>query len=188
MASCGRDDCEVRLWDLRQGFGSDQVVQLQHCKSDRPLNSVALRPSLTASEVANCCATGAGLPRTCDVVIGGGQDARDVAVSGAGAEGQFEPVLLRIGSGSELEEYDHEDKGKSAGHFGPIHTLALWSGGPHCVSGSEDGNVRIRDFGDAPAALPESPRQRPQPPPPQSAPPAAPKQAAEPKAKAKTAE
>jgi translation initiation factor 3 subunit I len=182
MASCGREDCEVKLWDLRQGCASDQVAQLQHCKSDRPLNSVALRPSLAAAEVASRCAAAASScgPRTAivDVVIGGGQDARDVALVGAGADGQFDPVMLRLGVGSDLEEYE-EDKGRGGGHFGPIHTLALWAKGALCVSGSEDGNVRLRDLREG-ASAPNSPRSHP------PAPAPAAKLSAEPKAKAKT--
>lgn len=167
MASCGRNDMEVKLWDLMNEIhddepagceeGSEQppkrqvATLLQSFTSDRPLNCVALRPTLVREEAfAWVGAVLGGLEPTrrhcCDALAGGGQDARDVALVGAGADGQFEPQLLRLGAGENFHAVELDDRRGRRGHFGPIHTVALSLCGTLCASGSEDGNVRLREL------------------------------------------
>jgi len=155
MASCGRNDMLVKLWDLSGGVAPGQVKLLQSHQSDRPLNAVALRPSLSRSEVISAIS---GCSRvSCDCLIGGGQDARDVALVGAGTDDQFEPLPLRMGEGTELVGWQipgsEEPRGKGGGgHFGPIHALAFAVDAGLCVSASEDGNVRLRELAIPPVA------------------------------------
>jgi len=156
MATCGRNDMLVKLWDLSCGVAPGQVKLLQHHQSDRPLNAVALRPSLSRSEVVSAIS---GCPQaSCDCLIGGGQDARDVALVGAGTDDQFEPLPLRMNEGTELVGWQmpgsDEPRGKGGGgHFGPIHALAFTLDTSLCISASEDGNVRLRELA-APAIVP----------------------------------
>lgn len=146
MATCGRVDMQVKLWDLGVGVAPGQAVLLRSCLSDRPLNAVAVRPSLSREQVLIAAADA----RRCDCLAGGGQDARDVALVGAGTDDQFDPLPLRVGSEAEvLEEYfvpGSEERHKGGGHFGPIHALAFCMDGALCISGSEDGNVRMREL------------------------------------------
>lgn len=138
MASCGRVDMVVRLWDLSIGFTTEEAVCLQSYEADRPLNAVALRPALMQSDVGSS-------RNVCDCLAGGGQDAREVALVGAGTDDQFDPVPLKLGEAQSLQAYAAPGQDmKGGGHFGPIHALCFSSDGAFCVSGSEDGNVRIR--------------------------------------------
>lgn len=191
MATCGRTDMQVRLWDVAAvGTPSGRATLLRSFQSDRPLNAVALRPLLSREEAA----AGARDPRQCDCLVGGGQDAREVALVGAGTDDQFDPLLLRLGDApGALEAHStpgSEDRGKCGGHFGPIHALAFAADGTWCASGSEDGNVRVREVLAAePTAQPcaqQAPQQVPQPPrqPPPQPPPKPPEPTAQPAAHA----
>merc|ERR1719305_325612 len=96
---------------------------LRRYKGDRPFNAVALRPSLTLADVA---AAKGSHGQLCDCVVGGGQDARDVALVGAGTDDQFDPVTMRLGADDSFEEYFiNRPDFRAAGHFGPIHALAF---------------------------------------------------------------
>lgn len=150
MASCGRTDMQVRIWDLSAGLALGKPRLLQSCLCDRPLNAIALRPSICQQDFT---AARAGLLRPqCDCLVGGGQDARDVALVGAGTDDQFDPLPLRLGTAdnclTEYHVYGADDpKGhKGGGHFGPIHCLTFSWDSMLSVSGSEDGNVRLREL------------------------------------------
>lgn len=146
MASCGRVDMSVKLWDLSSGYSTSNAVLLQVFNTDRPLNAVCLRPPVTLGDVRSASA-GQPSANLCACLAGGGQDARDVATVGAGAEDQFEPVTMRLGAGQSLEAYvGYGPETRQSGHFGPIHAFTFSVDGAFCVSGSEDGNVRIRDL------------------------------------------
>jgi len=147
MASCGREDMQVKIWSLGPGVQPGQALLLRCFQSDRPMNAVALRPSLTHEDLD--AAAGVDI-RRCDCLAGGGQDARDVALVGAGTDDQFDPQPLCLGGGDGgLEEYvppGYEERGKGSGHFGPIHALAFSADSQLCISAAEDGNVRLRDL------------------------------------------
>eukprot|EP00931_Biecheleriopsis_adriatica_P057315 TRINITY_DN33992_c0_g1_i1.p1 TRINITY_DN33992_c0_g1~~TRINITY_DN33992_c0_g1_i1.p1 ORF type:complete len:703 (-),score=137.07 TRINITY_DN33992_c0_g1_i1:32-2107(-) len=167
MATCGRNDMEVRLWCLAaeeksdsEGSGFDDMggdaptpQLMRNFTCDRALNCVAVRPSLTFREAAVEDAAGG----SCMLLAGGGQDARDVALVGAGSDNQFEPIPLRfapVSLGDEVTPglelcpaegvWDHA--ARKGGHFGPLHVLAFSPDGKLCASGSEDGNVRLREL------------------------------------------
>lgn len=158
MVTCGRDTMEVKLWDVDAGAESGDSggtgpaapvpEVLQTFVSDRALNCCAIRPSLTWRE-AVMGDEDEEAEKRCDVLVGGGQDARDVAIVGAGADDQFEPQALSLGDMQELEMFfpakDPKDK-RAGGHFGPINFVAFSPDGSLCASGSEDGNVRIREL------------------------------------------
>ena len=92
-------------------------------------------------------------PRAQHVVIGGGQDARDVTTTAA-RDGKFDARFFHM-----LLE---EEFGRVKGHFGPINTLAFhpdgksYCSGNYCFaiavdnsinfSGAEDGFIRAHKF------------------------------------------
>eukprot|EP00434_Breviolum_minutum_P022635 symbB.v1.2.019974.t1/scaffold1632.1/size108648/14 len=106
LATCGRQDMEVRLWCLARPESDEEESDfddmdggkpmpelMRNFTCDRPLNCVAIRPSLTFQQAATQDAEGGG----CMLLAGGGQDARDVALVGAGTDvDQFEPIPLRF--------------------------------------------------------------------------------------------
>ncbi|CAE8623946.1 unnamed protein product, partial [Polarella glacialis] len=92
------------------------------------------------------------------LLAGGGQDARDVALVGAGSDDQFEPIPLRLAPDASGESptpglelcpatgiWDPKLR-KGGGHFGPLNALAFSPDGSWCASGSEDGFVRLREM------------------------------------------
>merc|ERR1712137_184078 len=144
MASCGRLAMEVKIWDVSSG----RATLLKSYICDRPLNAVALRPTLEQHEFTPC-EDASCRPLCVDCVVGGGQDARDVALIGAGSDDQFEPFPLRFDEAGTLVRHvmpGSEDARGRGGHFGPINALTLSADGAICVSGSEDGNVRLREL------------------------------------------
>ncbi|ODV92018.1 hypothetical protein CANCADRAFT_81064 [Tortispora caseinolytica NRRL Y-17796] len=71
------------------------------------------------------------------VVLGGGQEARDVTTT-SNRQGNFE---------SRFYHKIFEDPiGRVTGHFGPINTLAVHPDGTQFASGSEDGYIRVHNF------------------------------------------
>jgi len=98
------------------------AIDLKHqktYKSNAPVNSAALSP------------------RAQHVVIGGGQDARDVTTTAA-RDGKFDARFFHM-----LLE---EEFGRVKGHFGPINTLAFHPDGKSYCSGAEDGFIRAHKF------------------------------------------
>ncbi|EPY53170.1 translation initiation factor eIF3i [Schizosaccharomyces cryophilus OY26] len=71
------------------------------------------------------------------VVVGGGQEARDVTTT-ASRQGKFETRFYH----AILEE----ELGRVKGHFGPINTIAVHPKGTGYASGGEDGYVRVHAF------------------------------------------
>jgi len=144
MASCGREDMCVRLWDLSGGIAAGQAKCLQSYQADRPLNAVGLRRAITRADI-DAAARGerSGI---FDCLAGGGQDAKDVATVGAGTEDQFDPVPMRMGPSGEMTAYATGAHDKIAGHFGPPNFVCFSIDESKCISGAEDGNVRIRDL------------------------------------------
>jgi translation initiation factor 3 subunit I len=71
------------------------------------------------------------------IMIGGGQEARDVTMS-LQKEGGFEMKLFNI--------IYEEELALITGHFGPVHSIAFTPDGTGFASGSEDGYVRLHRF------------------------------------------
>jgi translation initiation factor 3 subunit I len=71
------------------------------------------------------------------VLIGGGQDAMSVTVTGA-SSGKFETRFFHTIYGEEF--------GRVKGHFGPINALAIHPSGKSYASGAEDGYIRLHHF------------------------------------------
>eukprot|EP00930_Biecheleria_cincta_P074093 TRINITY_DN61319_c0_g1_i1.p1 TRINITY_DN61319_c0_g1~~TRINITY_DN61319_c0_g1_i1.p1 ORF type:complete len:700 (-),score=105.42 TRINITY_DN61319_c0_g1_i1:65-2137(-) len=169
MATCCRSDMQVRLWCLAapeekegEDSGSDfendltgtapNPMLMRSFTCDRPLNAVALRPTFAFRDAAQEGASGG----PCVLLTGGGQDARDVALVGAGTDvDQFEPLALRLAPvdgedapGLELcpAEGNWDSKSRKGGHFGPINVLSFSPNCRLCASGGEDGNVRLREL------------------------------------------
>ena len=71
------------------------------------------------------------------ILIGGGQDAREVTTTKA-QEGSFETRLYHIIFEEELAQIK--------GHFGPVHSIEVSPDGRSFVTTSEDGTVRLQRF------------------------------------------
>lgn len=121
-------DMHIKLWDIREGSSEKP---LRTAKSDRPLNGVAIG-SVSTEEFLQQPPS-----RECCIIAGGGQDARDVALTNSSGE-QFETLCFRLEAESDIEFVAN-----MKGHFGPIHTVAWAADGTAFASGSEDGCVRV---------------------------------------------
>ena len=71
------------------------------------------------------------------ILVGGGQDAKDVATTKISAGGFDIKIINYI-----TEEYLAEIRG----HTGPVHSLAISPDGKMAISGSEDGTLRLYQF------------------------------------------
>lgn len=92
---------------------------LKRYESDTPLNTAAITPTQDL------------------VVLGGGQEARDVTTTGA-RQGKFEARFYH--------KIFEEEVGRVRGHFGPLNTIAVHPKGTGYASGGEDGYVRVHAF------------------------------------------
>eukprot|EP00049_Salpingoeca_infusionum_P017646 m.353875 g.353875 ORF g.353875 m.353875 type:complete len:405 (-) comp16852_c0_seq1:192-1406(-) len=106
-------DCTARLIDTKQ------MRPIKAYETQRPVNSAAISPTHDY------------------VVMGGGQDARDVTTTTAG-QGKFEARFFH--------KIFEEELGQVKGHFGPINTIAYSPDGKGFASGGEDGFVRLQRF------------------------------------------
>lgn len=119
MITASRDST-AKLWEL-------ETYNLVKCfKSDRPLNSAAISPLYKSEET-----------RKYHVMLGGGQEARDVTTTAA-ASGKFEACLYHMVTEEEL--------GTVGGHFGPINTLCFLADGKGFITGGEEGYIRLNHF------------------------------------------
>merc|ERR1712194_302860 len=110
-------DQTAKLWAM------DEHELVKTYETDRPLNDVAISPLYKA-----------GKDPKLHILMGGGQDAKDVTTT-AGSSGKFETLLWHMVYGEEI--------GTVKGHFGPMNTLAWRRDGKGFVTGGEDGYVRV---------------------------------------------
>merc|ERR1712217_20287 len=115
-------DMTAKLWAM------DTLECVKTYKTDRPLNDAAIAPFQ---------ASGQDQEPKYHILMGGGQDAKDVTTT-SGASGKFEALLWHM-------VYENEI-GSVKGHFGPMNTLAWFRDGKGFVSGGEDGYVRVHHF------------------------------------------
>lgn len=92
---------------------------LKTYESDCPLNTAAITPLKNF------------------VILGGGQNAKDVTTTSA-SEGKFEARFYH--------KIFEEEIGRVKGHFGPLNTIAVSPQGTSYTSGGEDGLVRLHHF------------------------------------------
>ncbi|KAK9459391.1 WD40-repeat-containing domain protein [Lipomyces oligophaga] len=81
--------------------------------------------------------TGAITPIKDFVILGGGQDAKDVTTTGS-RQGKFEARFYH--------KIFEDEIGRLKGHFGPINFIAVHPKGTGFASGGEDGYVRVHHF------------------------------------------
>jgi len=112
MISASKDN-SAKLFDIQT-----LEVKRQY-KTDRPVNSAAMSPLRP------------------HVVLGGGQEARDVTTTSARV-GKFDARFYHT--------VFEEEFGRVKGHFGPINSLAFHPDGKSYSSGGEDGYVRVHNF------------------------------------------
>ena len=117
LAITASSDTTSKVWDVKDW----ELVRVY--QADRPINDAAISPIYRSPEF-----------RREHVIMGGGQEARDVTTTGL-QEGKFETVFYHLVQETEL--------GKVKGHFGPLHTLSWKPDGKSFASGSEDGFVRV---------------------------------------------
>lgn len=88
-------------------------------ETDAPLNTASITP------VKNF------------VILGGGQEARDVTTTSS-KEGKFEARFFH--------KIFQDEIGRVKGHFGPLNCIAVHPKGTGYASGGEDGYVRVHNF------------------------------------------
>jgi translation initiation factor 3 subunit I len=103
-------------------FDAKTLKCLKTFSSDRPLNAASISP---------------GVQNIHHVILGGGQEARNVTTTGRAA-GHFEVDFHHTVYQTYL--------GQVKGHFGPVNCLSFSPDGRSFVSGSEDGYVRLHHF------------------------------------------
>lgn len=106
-------DQTAKLWDAKS------LQCLKTYKSDRPLNAAAISPIFN------------------QVIVGGGQEARDVTTT-SGKAGHFEVDFFHV--------YYQEYMGHVKGHFGPVNAMDFAPDGKSFVTGGEDGFIRLHHF------------------------------------------
>ncbi|GFO34080.1 eukaryotic translation initiation factor 3 subunit i [Plakobranchus ocellatus] len=106
-------DTSARLFDM------ETFEPLKMFKTERPVNSAAISPLHE------------------HVVLGGGQDARDVTTTSTRI-GKFDARFYHL--------VFEEEFGRVKGHFGPINSIAFHPDGLSYSSGGEDGYVRVHYF------------------------------------------
>lgn len=97
----------------------DTFEILKVFKADAPMNSAAITPKKNF------------------VVLGGGQEARNVTTT-AESQGKFEARFYH--------KIFTDEIGRVKGHFGPLNTVAIHPDGTGYVSGGEDGFIRVHYF------------------------------------------
>ncbi|ODV70845.1 translation initiation factor eIF3 subunit i [Cyberlindnera jadinii NRRL Y-1542] len=100
-------------------YDVDNLKQLKRFEADAPMNSAAITP---VKEF---------------VVLGGGQEARDVTTTAAN-QGKFEARFYH--------KIFEDEIGRVKGHFGPLNYIAVHPSGSSYASGGEDGYVRVHTF------------------------------------------
>jgi len=115
-------DMTAKLWALDK----NEPEQIKCYKADRPLNDAAISPLYDAEKDPKY-----------HILLGGGQDAKDVTTTGS-TSGRFEAMLWHM--------IFEEEIGQVKGHFGPMNCLAWFRDGRGFVTGGEDGYVRVHHF------------------------------------------
>jgi len=115
MITCSKD-ATAKLWAM------DEYECVKTYKTDRPLNDAVICPTYQRKD------------GKMHILMGGGQDAKDVTTTGA-SSGKFEALLWHM-------VYE-EEIGSVKGHFGPMNTVCWFPDGRGFVTGGEDGYVRV---------------------------------------------
>lgn len=97
----------------------DTFEILKVYKADAPMNTAAITP------------------RKNFVILGGGQEARNVTTT-AESQGKFEARFYH--------KIFQDEIGRVKGHFGPLNTVAVHPDGNGYVSGGEDGFIRVHYY------------------------------------------
>jgi len=103
-------------------YDADSLQLLKIYEAARPINSACVSPIRD------------------HVILGGGQEARDVTTT-HGKQGKFDALFFHM--------VFEEEMGSIKGHFGPINTLAFHPEGTGYTSGGEDGYIRVHQFDDS---------------------------------------
>ncbi|CAN6597128.1 eukaryotic translation initiation factor 3 subunit I [Trichomonascus vanleenenianus] len=100
-------------------FTCDDLTNLKTYNSDAPMNTAAITPVKDF------------------VILGGGQEAKDVTTTSS-REGKFQSRFYH--------KLFEDELGNVKGHFGPINTVVVHPKGTSFASGSEDGYIRVHHF------------------------------------------
>merc|ERR1712003_264068 len=104
----------------------DEHELVKTYETDRPLNDAAISPLYNTEK-----------DRKYHVLLGGGQDAKDVTTTAA-SSGKFEATIWHM--------IYEEEIGSIKGHFSPINSVAWFPDGRGFVTGAEEGIVRVFFF------------------------------------------
>ncbi|KAK9477322.1 WD40-repeat-containing domain protein [Lipomyces japonicus] len=100
-------------------FDTKSLNVLKTFMADAPLNTAAITPTKNY------------------VILGGGQDAKDVTTTGS-RQGKFEARFYH--------KIFEDEIGRLKGHFGPLNSIVVQPDGKGFASGGEDGYVRLHHF------------------------------------------
>jgi len=104
---------------LAKLFDTSTMEPKKTYKTERPVNSAAISPTRP------------------HVLLGGGQEARDVTMSSV-RSGKFDARFYHL--------IFEEEFGRVKGHFGPINSVQFHPDGKSFSSGGEDGYIRMHQF------------------------------------------
>ncbi|KAL7273020.1 translation initiation factor eIF3 subunit [Rhizina undulata] len=153
----GHEDGTVSQYDGKTGEliqdvqaheegGQITDIQMSHdrtyfitCSKDKTakiidVNSLKVLKTFTTDTPLN---TAALTPKKDFVILGGGQEARDVTTTSS-RQGKFEARFFH--------KIFEDEIGRVKGHFGPLNTVAVHPQGTGYASGGEDGYVRVHHF------------------------------------------
>ncbi|XP_004364074.2 Trip1-PA [Capsaspora owczarzaki ATCC 30864] len=151
----GHDDGTINVWDVETG----KIIKSSQ-EHEKYINSIQLNGDQTSFVSASKDSTAklfdtetlevlktyktptnvnsaAISPLRPHVVLGGGQEAREVTTTSTRV-GKFEVRFFHL--------IFEEEIGRVKGHFGPINTVAFHPSGKSFASGGEDGFIRVHAF------------------------------------------
>lgn len=127
---------EEAVTDIQMAQGLDYFVCSSRDKTACILDvdSMEIRKRYASETPVNAAAI---TPVKDFVIMGGGQDARDVTTTSL-AEGKFDAMIFH--------KVFQDMIGRVKGHFGPINCIAVHPQGTSYASGGEDGYIRLHHF------------------------------------------
>lgn len=133
---CSTKPHELTVTDLQMSPDKSYFVTSSKDKTGKLLSSEDL--SILHSYITDTPMNSAAITPIKDlIIIGGGQEARDVTTTAA-RQGRFESRFYH--------KLFEDELGRVKGHFGPINTIVAHPRGTSYASGGEDGYVRIHHF------------------------------------------
>lgn len=127
---------EEPVTDIQMSKGLDYFICCSRDKSAciLDIDTLAIKKKYVSETPINSAAI---TPVKDFIIMGGGQDARDVTTTSL-AEGKFDAMIFH--------KIFEEMIGRVKGHFGPINCISIHPEGKSYASGGEDGYIRLHHF------------------------------------------